>query len=120
MFAPSFWDHLSDRLELAVYDTNAEYRASLMDPALDQEGNHPVADKVNKFSTLAQRYKKFHANASTGADEVNAMLDVAEPMVDQAVTATKASVGDMKTSVQEVLDALKDLPGSNGAPLSGQ
>jgi hypothetical protein len=27
MFAPSFYDHLEDRLNLAVYDTNQEHRA---------------------------------------------------------------------------------------------
>lgn len=30
-FAPSFFEHLEDRLNLAVYDTNAEYRMSIHD-----------------------------------------------------------------------------------------
>lgn len=31
MFAPSFFEHLSDRLELAVYDINQEYLMGIAD-----------------------------------------------------------------------------------------
>lgn len=44
MFAPSFWDHLSDRLEIARYDTHQEWlmKRRLIEPALVNGQMRPI------------------------------------------------------------------------------
>ena len=49
MLPPSFFEQLSDRLELAVYDTNAEYRMTLADLKAE------IGD-VQGVDTLSVRY----------------------------------------------------------------
>jgi hypothetical protein len=44
MFPPSFWDHLSDRIEVARYDTNQEWlmKRRLTEPALINGHMQPI------------------------------------------------------------------------------
>jgi hypothetical protein len=43
MFAPSFWDHLADRLEVARYDVNQEWlMRRLTEPALVNGVMQPI------------------------------------------------------------------------------
>jgi hypothetical protein len=82
MLPPSFFDALSDRLELAVYDTNAEHRMTLADLKADL-GDVPGLDTLSvrygdglQFVTYNGRTTALSESASI--DEIRRALNLAK------------------------------------------
>jgi hypothetical protein len=70
-------------------------------------------DTTDKASLFAQRLAKFHQHISDKIDAGNALLDGGEPLADKALTSATQKIQSGIDQVQEVLNVLKQLPGSN-------
>src|ERR1700730_14249265 len=78
-FPPSFFDHLEDRLNLAVYDTNQEYRMrAFMDantaPAKAAE-DPPTKARSMKLQGLAAKMALLRHNLEAEADKLGSRVD---------------------------------------------
>jgi hypothetical protein len=105
MFAPSFFEHLEDRLNLAVYDTNQEYRMA------DSPIISRLKDKLGKAAGVAQRVA---TGIETEADSLIAQEDAFRAKTTNAFAPHKAILTEASTELKAIEDALNLM--SNGGP----
>ena len=136
MFSPSFFDRLEERLELAVYDTNQEYRA--MEDIPHSIGHtskflhypdRTVEVPLNQFETektemsitglKSGAFKAMLEDMKTeiGALQSQGVADVKAATV-EASTEIKATVENVKAKLKaEVAEALQEFSEfTNGGP----
>lgn len=106
MFPPSFFDHLEDRLNLAVYDTNEEYRMNirLRDLALSR-----LKTPLPERPALIEQPKKIERTMSfTGFQPgaIRAALDAAKQKSQGKLNAAMAKLAEAQTKAEAVPEAI--------------
>jgi hypothetical protein len=108
MFPPSYFDHLSDRLALAVYDTNQAHRVNKLEQikAVLPIGSEVSYSEGALYITL--RGKAYRFGELTTADDVNAWLwNQREPRM-SAIEKLKAKALYAKTIVHDAIKGVED------------
>ena len=103
-FAPSFFEHLEDRLNLAVYDTNQELRMS--STAISR-----LKDKLGKAAGVAQRVA---TTIEAEADSLIAQEGAMQMKTTEAFAPHKAILAEATSELKAIEDALNLM--SNGGP----
>lgn len=137
MFAPSFWDHLEDRLNLAVFDTNQEIRQMnlrLRDLALSREKHVtplPAAQPIVQPIQTTEKPKMSVTGLQSGAFKAKLaemkqkMLDAQNQGLAQVDAAQTEAKNEIDTAIagvaskikSEVADALQEFSEfTNGGP----
>ncbi len=99
-FPPSFFDHFQDRLELAVYDTNQEYRMGL------------------KLQGLAAKVAKLDHDAEFEAAKLDAKVEGLSAKLPDVFSGAHGSVDKLANTIGDVENSFKALQSvSNGAPV---
>lgn len=96
MFPPSFFDHLEDRLNLAVHDTNQEYRMSVQ--------------HVTGLADIVRQTRVALASASVAAGDMQTTATSVMTKVNQVQALTT----ELKAAEAELTAAIGQL--SNGGP----
>jgi hypothetical protein len=109
-FPPSFFDHLEDRLNLAVYDTNRDYRMSVQSMTLSI-ADLPASPFVEKpMPTIAEQLKA--ARAKLAEARQGAVQAVAE-----SADASNVVLGEVNKVLKEASDLRAEVAElTNGGP----
>lgn len=86
---------------------------AFLDKAITQIGK-----PMNKFSELAARSAAMRKSLDERADKLAARFDAFPAMADAAFAPHEALADETERGFKEMEDALRDLAGHNGAPLS--
>jgi ABC-type transporter Mla subunit MlaD len=111
LFPPSFFDQLEDRLNLAVYDTNQDYRMDIPGVLSTSIGH------TKRFLHLADRTVEVPLTAT--ADEIRAALQDTTTMsitgaanlagtIKDRINAAKAKVAQVSANTDSALAKLND------------
>jgi hypothetical protein len=105
MFAPSFFEQLEDRLNLAVYDTNEELRMAL------------------KLQGLGSKLGLLKHNLELDAEKLSTEIDAADTervtvmaQASESVAAHRKDLAEVKAFVAEVKEATNGAPADPASP----
>ena len=102
MFPPSFFDHLADRLELAVYDTNQELREGLMGL---------------KLQGLAAKMAKLEHDAEFEAAKLDAKVEGLSAKMPDVFSGAHGAVDGLASTITDVEASFKAIQSvTNGGP----
>jgi hypothetical protein len=114
-FPPSFWDHLEDRLNLAVYDTNQEYRMSVesliqsLDDPPPFEAPAPEPKMSSKLQGLAAKIARFKHDAEFEAEKLDSKIEGAAARIPGVFSGAHGFVDGLTKQVDDVDSLMSEI-----------
>lgn len=114
---PSFFDHFEDRLNLAVYDINAQVRSDHANRQLRAVLNELESGMGLKLQGLAAKYAKLEHIAELEAEKLDARVEEVTARVPGVFSGAHATVDSMDRNIGDIATAFTAIESvTNGGP----